>query len=114
MRATFLFVGHLNGQQEWLGYITTNRHVVAAFDFTTVSGCDQLVVDPTHERGWTLNQFMTDFPDLLRVAVGNSHHSSLSVVISMVRAVLNLCVSKKVFMKDEVNCMWYCTGSAMA
>ena len=37
--ASFLFVGDLNGHhQEWLGSSTTNRHVVAAFDFATVSG----------------------------------------------------------------------------
>ena len=33
--ASFLFVGDLNGHhQEWLGSTTTNRHGVAAFDFT--------------------------------------------------------------------------------
>ena len=37
VRASFLFVGDLNGhQQEWLGSTTTNRHGVAAFDFETV------------------------------------------------------------------------------
>ena len=42
VRASFLFVGDLNGHhQEWLGSTTTNRHEVAAFDFATVSGCDQ-------------------------------------------------------------------------
>ena len=45
VRASFLFVGDLNGHhQEWLGSATPNRHGVAAFDFATVSGCDQLVV----------------------------------------------------------------------
>ena len=50
MLASFLFVGDLNGHhQEWLGSTTTNRHGVAAFDFATVSGCDQLVVGrPMH------------------------------------------------------------------
>ena len=44
-RASFLFVDDLNGHhQEWLGSTTTNRHGVSAFDFATVSGCDQLVV----------------------------------------------------------------------
>ena len=33
-----------------MGSRTTNRHGVAAFDFATVSGCDQLVVGPTHAR----------------------------------------------------------------
>ena len=46
--ASFLFVGDLNGhQQEWSGSTTTNRYGVVAFDFATVSGCDQLVVGPT-------------------------------------------------------------------
>ena len=45
VRASFLFVGDLNGHhKEWLCSRTTNHHDVAAFDFATVSGCDQLVV----------------------------------------------------------------------
>ena len=43
-----------------MGSTTTNRHGVAAFDFATVSGCDQLVVGPTHARGGTLDLLMTD------------------------------------------------------
>ena len=64
VRASFLFVGNLNGhRQEWLGSTTTNRHRVAAFDFATVSGCDQLVVGKTHARGGTLDLLMTAVPD---------------------------------------------------
>ena len=63
-RASFLFVGDLNGHhQEWLGSTTTNRHGVAAFDFATVSGWDQLVVVQTHARGGTLDLLMIDVPD---------------------------------------------------
>ena len=41
VRASFLFVGDLNGHHlEWLGRTTTNRHGIAAFDSATVSGCD--------------------------------------------------------------------------
>ena len=37
VRASFLFVGDLNGHnQEWLGSTTTNCHGVAAFDFATI------------------------------------------------------------------------------
>ena len=72
-----------------MGSTTTNRHGVAAFDSATVSGCDQLVVGPTHARGGTLDLLMTDVPDLVRVSVvapiGNSDHPSLSAVISMAR-----------------------------
>ena len=94
VRASFLFVGDLNGHhREWLGSTTTNRHGVAAFDFATVSGCDQLVVGPTHARGGTLDLLMTDVADLVWVAVvapiGNSDYSSLSAVISMAQAVPN-------------------------
>ena len=86
VRASFLFVGDLNGhRQEWLGSTTTNRHSVAAFDFATVSGCDQLVVGPTHARGGTLDLLMADVPDLVQASVvapiSNSDHSSLPAVI---------------------------------
>ena len=50
---------------------------------------------------------MTDVPDLVRVAVvapiGNSDHSSLSAIILMAQAVPNLCVSRKDFLKHQVN-----------
>ena len=108
VRASFLFVGDLNGHhQEWLGSTTTNSHGVAVFDFASVSSCEQLVVGPTHARGEILDLLMTDVPDLIRVAViapiGNSDHSSLSAVISTAQAVPNLCVSRKVFLKHQVN-----------
>ena len=50
---------------------------------------------------------MTDVPGLVRVAVVtlicNSDYSSLLAVISMAQAVPNLCVSRKVFLKQQVN-----------
>ena len=99
VRTSFLFVCDLNGHhQEWLGSTTTNCHGVAAFDFATVCGCDQLVVGPTNARGGTLDLLMTDVRDLIWVDVvtpiGNSDHCWLSAVISMAEAVEN-CVSIK-------------------
>ena len=78
-------MGDLNGHhQKWLGPTTTNRHGVAAFDFSTVSGCDQLVAGPTHARGGTLELLMSDVLDLVWVTVvapiGNSarwHYSRI-------------------------------------
>ena len=107
VRASFLFVGDLNGHhQERLGSTITIRHGVADIDFTTVSGCDRLVVGPTHAGGETLD-LLTDVPDLVRVAVvapmGNSDHSSLSVVISVTQTVSNFCVVRKFFLKLQVN-----------
>ena len=63
-------MGDLNGHhQEWLGSKTTNRRGVVAFDFSTESGCNQLVVDPSHARGGTLDILMTDVSDLVLVIV---------------------------------------------
>ena len=66
-----------------------------------------MVVGPTHARGGTLDLLMTDVPDLVWVAVvapiGNSDHSSRSAVISIAQAVPNLYVSRKVFLKHQVN-----------
>ena len=66
-----------------------------------------LVVGPTRGRGRTLDLVMTDVSDLVGVAVvapiGNSDHSSLSAVISMAQAVPNLCVTRKVLLKHQVN-----------
>ena len=80
-----------------------------------MSGCDQLVVGPTHARRGILDLLMTDVPDLVRVSavapVGNSNHSSLSAVISMAWAVPNLCVSWKVFLNHQVN--WNTVCGAM-
>ena len=83
-----------------------NRHGGAAIDFETVSGSDKLVVGPTHTRGGKFDLLITDFLTkyrlLLVVPIGNSDHSSLLVVISMVQAVLNLDVSRKVYLKLQV------------
>ena len=112
VRASFLFVGDLNGHhQEWLGFKTTNRHGIAVFDFATVSGCDQLVVGPTHARGGTL-EMMTDFPDLIRVSVvapiGKSDHSSLYAGISMAQAVPNFwCLRKTFLLTHKFGTAWH-------
>ena len=50
---------------------------------------------------------MTDVPDLVLVVVvapiGDSDHSSLLAVILIAQAVPNLCLSRKVFLKHQVN-----------
>ena len=81
-----LFVVDLNGHhQKWLGSTTTNRHGVAAFDFATVSGCDQLDVGPTHARGRPLDLLLTYVSDMVGVVflapIGNSNRSSLAAAI---------------------------------
>ena len=116
-RASFLFMGDLNGHhQEWLGSTTTNRHGVVAFDFATVSGCDQLVTGPSHACGGTLDLLITDVPDVVWVAIvaplGSSDHLSLSAAISMAQAIPNYCVSRRVLLKHPFN--WTAVCDAIA
>ena len=104
IRASFLFVGDLNGQhQEWLG--STTRTVMELQLLTlqlSPVAISWLSAQPMHVVGP-----MTDVPEVVWVAVvapiGNSDHSSLSAVISMAQAVPNLCGSRKVFLKHQVN-----------
>ena len=108
-------MGDLNGHhQEWLGSTTTNRHGVAALDFAAVSDCDQLVIDPTHARGGTLDVLMTDVLDLVRVAVvaplHRSDRSSLSIAISMAQAIPNVSVSMRVLLKHRINWSAVCAA----
>ena len=56
----------------WVLQLTTNRHGVTTFNFTTVSCCE-LVVSSSHVCGATLNLLMTDVADLVRVAVVHPH-----------------------------------------
>ena len=121
MCASLMFVGDLNGNHhKQLGSTTTNCLGVAANDFATMSGCDQLVVGPTNARGGTLDLQMTDVPDLVWVAfvapIGSSDHSFLSAVISMAQTVPNMCGSRKVFLKHQINrnSLWWNAGSALA
>ena len=106
-RASFLSVGDLNGHhQEWLGSTTTNRHGVAALNFSTVSGCAQLVIGPTHARWGTLDLLMTDVPDLVLVAVvaplGRSDHSSLSKAFRWHRLLLTCVLAGGCFLNTEL------------
>ena len=57
-----------------------NRHDVAALNFATVSACDQLVTDPTHARGGTLD-LMTDVPDLVKWLL--KHHYVDRIIITL-------------------------------
>ena len=79
VRPSLLLTGDLNDQyQELLGSTSTSRHGVAAVEFVTVSGCDQLVTGPTHARGGTLDLLVTDVPDIVWVDV--VHHKVVRII----------------------------------
>ena len=54
---------------DMLGSTTTNSYGVAAIDFVSVSGCDQLVMCPIHVRGGTFDFLITDASELGQVTV---------------------------------------------
>ena len=94
---------------------------MAALDFASLSGCDQLIFGSTQARARTLDHLMTKIPDPVIVGVvvpiGHwySHHSFLSVIISIAQFVPNLGVSRKVFLKHQlIGISLRCnTGSAL-
>ena len=57
----FCFMGDFDcHHSEWLGSRFTNAYGVAAFDFTTLTDCSQLVRWPTHRGGGILDLVLTD------------------------------------------------------
>ena len=85
--------------------MATNRQVVAAVDFVTVSGYDKLVAGQTREGGGTLDLLMTDVAgtscNRARVAVvellDNSYHSSCQWSFRWRRPFQIFCVSRIFF-----------------
>ena len=71
------------------------------------------LIEYYHINCQTVNQAIIIFIITVSVVapIGNSDHSSLSAVISMAQAVPNLCVSRKVFLKHQVN--WHTVCGAM-
>lgn len=107
-KASFVFVGDLNAHHsEWLGSTRTTEHGVAAFDFSTVSGCSQLVREPTHVRGGVLDLVLTDVPDLVgiqvRPPVGTSDHSAIGMVITTSQRVQDFSVRREIYLKGRTN-----------
>ena len=81
-KAFFCFVADFNCHHpEWLGSRITDVHGVAAFDFSTVADCSQLVNGPTHRAIGVMDFFLTNESDLCDVHdqgnVGKSDHASL-------------------------------------
>ena len=64
-KKSFLFVGDVNTHHgECLGSSATNLHGRTARDFTSLSGCEQMVTERTHIDGGRLDLVLTAVPDL--------------------------------------------------
>ena len=88
-KASFVFVGDFNAHHtEWLGSVTpTDCHGIAALDFATTSGCQQLVDRATHVGGNRLDLVFTDVPRVENVQmaapIGSSEHSALLLTLTL-------------------------------
>ena len=85
----------------------TNCHGLRAIDFSTESGCDQLIQRPTHRSGNTLDLIFTDVPGVVTsnvgIPIGTSDHSFVSAVIRTEQVVPEVCSSRKIFLKSQGN-----------
>ena len=109
VRSSFLFLGDFNAHhREWLNSISpTNCHGLSAYDFSSVSGCDQLVDEPTHVSGNCLDLIFTDVPGVVTSCVGSpigtSDHSYISATVRTRQLVPDISISRKVYLKSRAN-----------
>ena len=66
-KASFAFIGDFNAHhKEFLNSISqTDCHSLRALDFSSESGCDQIIHNPTHRSGSCLDLIFTDTPGVL-------------------------------------------------
>ena len=106
-KSAFLFMGDFNAHhREWLKSVfPTNCHGIRAFDFSSESGCDQLIRRPTHRSGNTLDLIFTDVPGVVYsnvgCPIGTSDHSFISAIIKTEQAVPEISSSHKIYLKSQ-------------
>ena len=106
-KAAFLFVGDFNAHhREWLNSVSpTDRHGLRALDFSTESGCEQLIQRPTHRSGNTLDLIFTDVPGVVTSNVGSpigtSDHAFISAIIRTEQDVPEVSSSRKIYLKSQ-------------
>ena len=89
-KADFVFVGDANAyHSEWLESVSpTDQYGRDTLDFCNLSGCEQLVLCPTHIAGDRLNLVIMDAPDIVDVLfigtpLGTSNHCFVSFVLQV-------------------------------
>lgn len=108
-KSSFTFLGDLNAHhQDWLNSVSvTNGNGLAALDFANVTGCEQLINDPTHVSGNCLDLVLTESPGVVKTAVlapiGTSDHNAISCEINLQFSVPDITISRHVYLKSNVN-----------
>ncbi|MEM8780580.1 MAG: reverse transcriptase family protein, partial [Cyanobacteria bacterium P01_G01_bin.49] len=109
IKSCFVFVGDLNvHHQNWLVSVSrTNSAGEAAYDFSNLSGCNQLIDVATHISGNCLDLLLTDVPavvqHLVKPPLGTSDHCQVTFNLKLAFAVPDVRFSRKVYLKSRAN-----------
>ena len=108
-KASFVFIGDSNAHhKEWLNSITqTDCHGLRALDFSSESGCAQIIHNPTHRSGNCLDLIFIDTPGVVTGNVGSpigtSDHCYVSAIIKTEHTVPDISFSRKIYLKSKAD-----------
>ena len=106
-KSAFLFMGDFNAHHRvWLNSVSpTNCHGLRAQDFSTESGCSQLIQRSTHRSGNTLDLIFTDVPGVVSsnvgCPIGTSDHCYISAIIKTEQNIPEISISRKIYLKSQ-------------
>ena len=108
-KSCFIFVGDLNvHHRDWLVSVSgTDSAGEAAYNFSNLSGCDQLIDVATHVGGNCLDLLLTDVPGVVdhfvKPPLGTSDHCAISFKIKLSFSVPDVRFTRRVYLKDRAN-----------
>ena len=108
-KVSFVFIGYFNAHhKEWLNSISqTDCHGLRALDFSSESGCDQIIHSPTHRSCNYLDLIFTVTPGVVAgnvgSPVGTSDHCYVSAIIKTEHVVPDISFSCKLYLKSQAD-----------
>ena len=108
-KASFVFIKDFNTHhKEWLNSISqTDCHSIRALDFSSESGCDQIIHNPTHRSGNCLDLIFTDTFGVVAGNVGSpigtSDHCYVSAIIKTEHSVPQISFLYKIYLKSQAD-----------
>ncbi|MEL7079479.1 MAG: reverse transcriptase family protein, partial [Cyanobacteria bacterium J06582_2] len=107
-KASFVICGDCNAKhRDWLNSSITDQHGRSALEFSVSSACEQLISEPTHKDGNTLDLVFTDVPAIVEAKVsefvGTSDHCSLSISVRVNQRIPSATIEKRIWLKSRAN-----------
>ena len=109
-KPSFVFIGEFNAHhKEWLNSVSnTDCHGLRALDFSSDSGCGQIIHNSTHWSGDCLDLTFTDTPGVVAgnvvSPIGTSGHYYVSAIIKTEHAEPDISFSRKLYLKSQADC----------